>query len=60
MGRSPDRSRFGGVVDNWSKLELGWHVATTANHRLGDRDSRASDRRDRAANRAAASYSLTP
>lgn len=25
--------RIGGVADYWSKLELGWHVATTANHR---------------------------
>ncbi len=25
--------RVGGVADYWSKLELGWHVATTQNHR---------------------------
>ena len=25
--------RIGGVADYWSKLELGWHVSTTANHR---------------------------
>lgn len=25
--------RIGGVADYWSKLELGWHVTTTANHR---------------------------
>src|SRR6266536_3548265 len=25
--------RIGGVGDYWSKLELGWHVSTTANHR---------------------------
>ena len=25
--------RIGGVADYWSKLELGWHVATTQNHR---------------------------
>jgi len=25
--------RIGGVADYWSKLELGYHVATTANHR---------------------------
>ncbi len=25
--------RVGGVADYWSKLELGWHVSTTANHR---------------------------
>ena len=25
--------RIGGVADYWSKLELGWRVATTANHR---------------------------
>jgi transposase InsO family protein len=25
--------RIGGVADYWSKLELGWHIATTANHR---------------------------
>ena len=25
--------RIGGIADYWSKLELGWHVATTANHR---------------------------
>ena len=24
--------RIGGVADYWSKLELGWHVSTTANH----------------------------
>ena len=25
--------RIGGVADYWSKLELGWHVSTTQNHR---------------------------
>lgn len=25
--------RIGGVADYWSKLEFGWHVSTTANHR---------------------------
>ncbi len=25
--------RIGGIADYWSKLELGWHVSTTANHR---------------------------
>jgi putative transposase len=25
--------RIGGIADYWSKLELGWHVATTQNHR---------------------------
>lgn len=25
--------RIGGIADYWSKLELGYHVATTANHR---------------------------
>lgn len=25
--------RVGGVADYWSKLELGWHVSTTQNHR---------------------------
>jgi transposase InsO family protein len=25
--------RIGGVTDYWSKLELGWHVSTTQNHR---------------------------
>jgi putative transposase len=25
--------RIGGTADYWSKLELGWHVSTTANHR---------------------------
>jgi putative transposase len=25
--------RIGGVADYWSKLELGWHVSTTASHR---------------------------
>ena len=25
--------RIAGVSDYWSKLELGWHVSTTANHR---------------------------
>jgi len=25
--------RIGGVADYWSKIELGWHVSTTANHR---------------------------
>lgn len=25
--------RIGGIADHWSKLELGWHVSTTANHR---------------------------
>ena len=25
--------RIGGVADYWSKLELGYHVATTQNHR---------------------------
>jgi putative transposase len=25
--------RIGGIADYWSKLELGWHIATTANHR---------------------------
>lgn len=25
--------RIGGVADYWSKLELGWHVSTSANHR---------------------------
>lgn len=25
--------RIGAVADYWSKLELGWHVSTTANHR---------------------------
>jgi transposase InsO family protein len=25
--------RIGGVADYWSKLELGWHVSTMANHR---------------------------
>lgn len=25
--------RIGGVADYWSKLELGWHVSTTANNR---------------------------
>ena len=25
--------RTGGIADYWSKLEFGWHVATTANHR---------------------------
>ncbi|MBA3246243.1 MAG: hypothetical protein H0T61_13865 [Actinobacteria bacterium] len=24
---------FGGIADYWSKLELGWHVSTTSNHR---------------------------
>jgi putative transposase len=25
--------RIGGIADYWSKLELGWHVSTTQNHR---------------------------
>jgi len=25
--------RIAGIADYWSKLELGWHVSTTANHR---------------------------
>jgi putative transposase len=25
--------RIGGIADHWSKLELGWHVAPTQNHR---------------------------
>ena len=25
--------RIGGIADYWSKVELGWHVSTTANHR---------------------------
>jgi putative transposase len=25
--------RIGGIADYWSKLELGYHVATTQNHR---------------------------
>jgi putative transposase len=25
--------RIGGIADYWSKLEMGWHVATTQNHR---------------------------
>ena len=25
--------RIGGIADYWSKLELGWHVSTSANHR---------------------------
>ena len=25
--------RIGGVADYWSKLELGWHISTTQNHR---------------------------
>ena len=25
--------RIGGIADYWSKMELGYHVATTQNHR---------------------------
>ena len=46
--------RIGGVADYWSKLELGWHVSTTAEPPRRDRDRRAGDRRDRTADRPAA------
>ena len=51
--------RIGGIADYWSKLELGYHVATTAEPPRRDRDGRARARRDRTAPRPQAARALT-